>query len=289
MMYVLRRMAIPATALLTAFFLTAPASAQDRQAMVRVAHLSPDTTAVDVRVDGEPVGDLTGLPFEMVSPYRPLSAGTHNITIYASGDTSAPLFGADVDLREDGAYTVGVVGLVADGSLTSQVYEDDISPPAQGKTKLRVVHAVPDVAEVDISSSEGASLFTDLGFPNATKYVEVPAGTYTFEAKPAGEETVAFTIPNGTFSPGAVYSAFVIGQAASGKVEVLVAEYAGSPANKQDTALLPVLARPETIPVRSTSSIPLTGGIISPGLLALLAASVVVFLTLSATKLRRGT
>jgi len=177
------------------------ASAQEGEAMVRVAHPSPDT-AVDVYINDEPIDDPSSSPFKTVTDYAPLATGTQNIKIYASGDTSIPLLDADADLRGNAAYTVGVVGLAADSSFAPQIYEDDISPPARGKTRLRVIHAVTDLAEVDISSSEGTSLFTDLGLPNATGYVQVSAGTYAFEARPAGKGAVAFAVPDGTSSPG---------------------------------------------------------------------------------------
>jgi hypothetical protein len=212
--------------------------------------------------------------------------------IYASGDTSTPLLDADADLRENAGDTVGVVRLATDYSLAPQIYEDDyeddISPPARGKTRLRVIHAVPDVAEVDISSSEGTSLFTDLGFPNTTGYVQVLARTYTFEARPAGEEAVAFTIPDGTFSPGVVYSALVTGQAAAWKVELLITGYAGGATGKQKgTKLLPILANPEIIPLRRASSTPEPGRM-PPALLLLPVASIVVFLLFSAVRFRGG-
>jgi hypothetical protein len=275
-----------AALLVAVVLMAAPVSAQDREAMVRVAHLSSDTTAVDVHVNDEPVDGLTGLTYETVSPYLPVSEGTQNIKVYASGNTATPLAEGDVDLQGGAAYTVGAVGLTADGSLKIQVYEDDRSLPARDNAKLRVVHAVPDVAEVDVSASDGTSLFTDLGFPNATNYAEVPAGTYTLEARPAGGESVAFEIPDGAFSARTVYTAFVVGQAASGEIEVLVAEYAGDSAAEQGTAVLPVVARPEAVPLRDTSSsVPQTGG---PTLLLPMLAGVIALPALLAAWLHRG-
>lgn len=253
--------------LVALLLLEAPASAQDREALVRVAHLSPDTAAVDVHLNDEPVETLAGLPFQTVSPYLPIPDGRQNIKIYAAGDKSQPVIEADVDVRGGAAYTVGMVGLTADGTLAGQVYEDDLSPPDRGKTKLRVVHTVPDVAEIDVSTSGGPSIFTDLGFPNATSYAEVPAGTYTFEAKPAGEDEVAFEIPDGEFAEGTIYSAFVVGQAASGELDVLAAGYAGESAAEQSTGLLSVEAYPAAVPLRDTGTLAAETGGTPPALL----------------------
>ena len=38
-------------------------------------------------------------------------------------------------LESDNAYTIEAVGLVGDGSITGEVYQDDLTPPAQGNSK----------------------------------------------------------------------------------------------------------------------------------------------------------
>lgn len=256
-------------ALLTAVSIGGPAFAQGEEATVRVAHLSPDAPNVDVYVNDKPIRELAGIPFKAVTPYLPLSAGTSNVKIYASEDTSEPIIEADVDLQSGAAYTIGVVGLVEGESLTTQVYRDDNSLPEQGNAKLRAVHAVPDVAPVDISPQGGEPLFTDLGFPNATRYVEVPAGDYTLAAKATGTELAAFEIPQAPLPKGVVCSAFVVGLAENGTLEVIVAKDAGTSGESgemQQVASLNVV--PGAMP---TASAPETGGV-SPELLLRFAA-----------------
>jgi hypothetical protein len=110
---------------------------------VRVAHLAPDAPNVDVYVNGEPVPALQNVPYTTVSSYLPLPAGTQQVTVYAAGDTSTPVIDTPVVLTAGYAYTVAAVGLVADGSLTAQVYQDDLRAPSTGEAKVRVVHASP--------------------------------------------------------------------------------------------------------------------------------------------------
>lgn len=225
--------------------------------MVRVAHLSPDAPRVDVYINGEPDNALTNLSYKTISPYQPVPAATQNIKIYATGDTSQPLIEADVDLQGGESYTVGVVGLVENESFAAQLYEDDSSVPAAGNAKLRVIHAAPDVEIVDIAPTPQGSdpLFAQLGFPNATSYAEVPAQSYTLEANATGTSTSAFAIPGATLSPGVVYSAFVVGQAQSDTLEVVVATDAGASGASKATGSLDVV--PGTLP---TASMPETGG-----------------------------
>src|SRR5918993_3131227 len=180
---------------MTALALAAPALAQGAgQAQVRVAHLAPDAPNVDVYVNDEPV--LTNVAYTTISDYLSLPAGTKQVTIFATGDTSSPVIDTPVEVAAGGTYTVAAVGLVADESLTAQVYEDDLRAPSAGNAKVRVVHASPDVGPVDVVPRGGAPLVSSLTFPDASPYAEVPAGTYTLDVNAAGTEDTVLTVPD---------------------------------------------------------------------------------------------
>ena len=162
----IRRLFVLGLALLVALALAAPALAQGAgEAQVRVAHLAPDAPNVDVYVNGDPV--LTNVAYTTVSGYLSLPAGTQQVTVYATGDTTTPVIDVPVELAAGGAYTVAAVGLVADGSLTAQVYQDDLSSPSSGNAKVRVVHASPDAGPVDVVPRGGEELVAGLTFPEA--------------------------------------------------------------------------------------------------------------------------
>src|ERR671917_1050177 len=136
-----RRLLVLGLALAMALALAAPALAQAGEAQVRVAHLAPDAPNVDVYVDGEPV--LTDVAYTTISGYLPLPAGAQQVTVYAAGDTSSPVIDVPVEVAAGGAYTIAAVGLVADSSLTAQVYEDDLRAPPAGPANAGVVHRPP--------------------------------------------------------------------------------------------------------------------------------------------------
>jgi len=221
-----RRVFVLVLALLISLTLTVPALAQSGggQAQVRVAHLASDAPNVDVSVNGEPVAALQNVPFGTISPYLPLPAGSQQVTVYPAGDRSQPVIDAPVDLAPGAAYTVGAVGLVSDGSLRAQVYQDDLAPPAQGNSKVRVVHASPDAGPVDVVPAGGAPLVSGLRFPNASPYAQVPAGSYTLNVNAAGTNTTAISVPNATVASGGIYSAFAVGTAAAGNLDVIVVQ-----------------------------------------------------------------
>lgn len=215
------------TAALMMLALAAPAMAQEGDAMVRVAHLSSDAPNVDVYVNDEPV--LTDVPYGTVSDYLALPAGTQNVAVFAAGDTSEPVIEAPVEVMGGMAYTIAAIGLVGDGSLTAQVYEDDLSAPTEGNGKIRAVHASPDAGPVDIVPEGGDVLVPGLEYPNASPYAEVPAGSYTLNVNAAGTDQTAISA-DAAVEAGVIYSAFAVGTAADGTLDViLTVDSAGMP------------------------------------------------------------
>src|SRR5918995_1456999 len=231
-----RRLVLLGLALMTALALASPTFAQGGgQAQVRVAHLAPDAPNVDVYVNGDPV--LTDVAYTTVSEYLPLPAGTQQVTVYATGDTTSPVIDTPVELAAGGAYTVAAVGLVADDSLTAQVYEDDLRSPDSGNAKLRVVHASPDAGPVDIIPRGGQALVEGLTFPEASPYAEVPARSYTLDVNAAGTNKTALTVPDAKLASGGVYSAFAVGTVYADSLNVLlVQDNAGGSASASATA-----------------------------------------------------
>jgi hypothetical protein len=253
-----RRLVVLVLALMTALALVAPAFAQGTgQAQVRVAHLAPDAPNVDVYVNGDPV--LTDVPYTTVSDYLSLPAGTQQVTVYATGDTTSPAIDTPVQLAAGGAYTVAAVGLVADDSLTAQVYQDDLRDPASGNAKVRVVHASPDAGPVDVIPRGGQALVEGLTFPEASPYAEVPAGSYTLDVNAAGTKKTALTVPDASLASGGVYSAFAVGTTFADSLNVLlVQDNASGSASAGASASASASASSMTSPSASaTSSAPM--------------------------------
>ncbi len=252
---IIRRVLVLGLALLMALALATPALAQGSgEAQVRVAHLAPDAPNVDVYVNGEPV--LTDVPYTTVSDYLSLPAGTQQVTVYATGDTASPVIDAPVDIAAGGAYTVAAVGLVADGSLTAKVYEDDLRSPASGNAKVRVVHASPDAGPVDVVPRGGQALVSGLTFPEASPYAEVPAGTYTLDVNAAGTSKTALTVPDATLASGGVYSAFAVGTVFADSLNVLLVQDAAAGAGASASATASASAAATTPTASASASAP---------------------------------
>lgn len=182
------------------------AEAQD-SARVRVVHASPDAPAVDILVDGSAA--FTNVPFQSISDYAELPAGTYNVQVVPTGETEPVVIEADLDLAAGQDYTVVATGLLE--NIEPLVLEDNNGEPASGKAHVRFVHASPDAPAVDIAVAGGPVVFSDIAFQGTGTYTPVDAMSYDFEVRPAGSEDVALEVPGVALEAGNVYTVFAMG------------------------------------------------------------------------------
>lgn len=171
--------------------------------MIRVMHASPDAPPVDIYVDGKAV--LTNVPFFTLSGALSLPNGTYEVAITPAGAGLASAVFV-TDLTVENGYAGTVVALNTLSNLEVGLYDDDMSPVAAGKARVRVIHASPDAPAVDIKlAGTSTAVVSNAAFTDAAT-IEVPAGTYAFDITPAGASTVVFTTPSLRFESGWSYT-----------------------------------------------------------------------------------
>jgi hypothetical protein len=181
-------------------------------AQVRIVHGSPDAPAVDVLVDDKVV--LTGVAYKGASGYLAVPSGTRNFKVNAAG-TSTTVINANAAVSADANYTIIATNLLA--SIEPLVLVDDLTDPAGGKIKLRLVHGAPNVGQVDIYiTAPGADLaaatptLSAVPFKTASAYLEVAAGNYQVRITPTGTKTVAIDTGALTLAAGQIRTAIAV-------------------------------------------------------------------------------
>lgn len=191
----------------------------ESDACVNVIHASPDAPAVDVWVNGEVA--LNNVAFGDFSGWIALPAGEYQIQVSPTGTgAESAVIDATVTVDAGAAYHIAATGTVAE--IAAQVYPADVSMTADGSARIRVIHASPDAPAVDVAVTGGDVLVPNLEFPNASDFLDVPAGTYDLEVRAAGTTDVALPLPGVTIEAGVSYDIFAIGQLADGSLSVLV-------------------------------------------------------------------
>lgn len=176
---------------------------------IRLAHLSPDTPAVDVSLIGVDSADgfeLEDVGYGDVSGYARLPAGAYAVEMVPAGSPAGtdPVVSQVVEVSADRAYTATAAGLNAD--LTVTVLTDDLSAPSEGQARVRVIQASVSSDTVDVTTDTGTAIAEDVAFGTATDYTEVEPGRWTLE--------VDGTEQSGTvqvdLAPASVSSLFVL-------------------------------------------------------------------------------
>jgi hypothetical protein len=210
----LRRLgaAVAALAAMAAVTLSASPAAAAGDGYVRLAHLSPDTPAVDVylKSDSGAVKAQTfpGVAYGAMSEYLRLPAGTYSVAMRKAGADpgTKPVLTTQVTVENGGAYTVAGVGRYADLGL--RVLRDDLKLPQPEKSKVRIIQASVRAPVLDVGVNNGPVIADGVQFATTTAYREVKPGTWTVKVQPSNGGK-ASTLPC-TLGAGSVYSLLVL-------------------------------------------------------------------------------
>jgi Domain of unknown function (DUF4397) len=204
--------AVAATAAITAGQLTvgtaAASAATSQVGWIQLAHLSPNTPAVDVYLYsfGNPSAQLVlhHVAYGTVSPFEQIAAGDYTVAMRAAGASakSKPVLSTAVDVAAGHAYTVA--GMGPESGLRLQVIPDTLTTP-KGKALVRVIQA--SLQQNTITISAGATrLATSLKFSHVTGYRTVSPGAV--QVKAAGSsETATSTV---TFAAGSIHTLVIL-------------------------------------------------------------------------------
>jgi len=201
---------LSSTAATTAESAAVPAATSGQAGWLRLGHLSPDTKSVDVRVSavsgGSTLFELDGVGYGDVSDYRELPAGSYTVSMVPAGasGSSVPVISETVTIESGTATTVAAYGQTDD--LQVRAFDDDLTQPATGAARIRLIQASTLTPEVDVTTTQGDAIARDAKAGSATGYAEIPAGDWTLDLKGTGVADTAEV----SVSPGSVTTLFVL-------------------------------------------------------------------------------
>ena len=177
------------TALAAVTLFASPARAAGN-GYVRLAHLSPDTPAVDVYLkstaDAIKAQTFRGVGYGAMSQYLRLPVGMYQVAMRKAGAPAStkPVLTTEVGVENGAAYTVAGVGRFADLGL--RVLNDDLKLPDPGKSKVRVIQASVKAPVLDVAGTNGETIAEGVEFATTTPYQEVEPGRWSVQVQPTG-------------------------------------------------------------------------------------------------------
>ena len=177
---------------------------------LQVIHASPDAPAVDIVVDGGVL--VPGLAFPQATGFVEVPGSTYNVSVTVAGNPGAIAIGpVDLDLIPGVRYSVFAVGELA--AIEPLILTDDPRRVATN-AKVRIVHASPTAADVDIYvAAVGADInaenptLENIPFKANTGFLALPAGDYDVTVTPTGTKTAAIGPATISVSDGGIYTA----------------------------------------------------------------------------------
>jgi hypothetical protein len=160
-----------------------PAGVGDR-ALVRVAHLSSGSPAMDIAFDGEVVESLSQLYFPEFTGWVEVEAGTAEVTVQLSEDGTPTSEPTPVEF-EGGSYTtLLIIGTPQNETLQIQPVQEDYLPVPPNSVRINVFNAYPGIGALDFLNADGTVYIDTLGYPgffggnNGFNTFTLEAGTY---------------------------------------------------------------------------------------------------------------
>ncbi|MBA8792494.1 hypothetical protein FHX74_000088 [Friedmanniella endophytica] len=197
---------------------------------IRLTHLSPDTSDVNVTLtslaDSKATVKLRDVGYGDVSKYWKVPAGRYVAAMTPAGGSgsSKPVITQSVTVQNDYAYTVAAIGKNAD--LKGLVLNDDLRPPKSGQAKIRLIQASTNAPTVTVTAMGGPVLARDAAFGSATGYAAVRAGVWTVDLAPGSGSSAKSESVKVTARPGSV-NTIVLLNGANGQLATKVLQDAG--------------------------------------------------------------
>ncbi|GAL04409.1 hypothetical protein JCM19237_1081 [Photobacterium aphoticum] len=169
-------------------------------AKLRVTHASSDAPLVAVKLNGDVVDALAEVDYQQASPFLAVDSGTYDVAVDAllPADETLEVIAANLDLASDMQYDVFAVNNTA--SIEPVVLMRDDIFIGGNQVRVDVLHAHPDVSEVDIYLSTSDSITSEAPAISGLAFkvdspdlpVTLPSDTYRIRVTLAGQKEVVF-------------------------------------------------------------------------------------------------
>jgi hypothetical protein len=175
-------------------------------AQLKMVHAAPGTAAINALIDGAVT--LANLPYQDVSSYVPVAAGTHDVTVETVTSPGATIASAQPPFSSSTDASIVVTG--TPGAQTAVVLADNNLPGTSGSARLRFVNVAPGLGAVDVLVNF-ARRVSALGTNAASGYVELAEDIYAIDFDLAGTTNVVLNVPQVSVNAGGTYTLYVVG------------------------------------------------------------------------------
>ena len=174
---------------------------------IGIIHASPGTGSLDFVVDRQKVSSLT---YTQDLGYYTAYPGVREIGVVKK-DSSKFITSEKFTLKSGTFYSIFVIDTLKSTKLLA--LEDDLTAPAADKAKIRFVNLGTGSSALDLSIvGADTALVKNKAFKEYSKFASIaPNGSYNFQVKKAGTDSVKATLNAVKIEPGKIYTIWTKG------------------------------------------------------------------------------
>ncbi|MCD6063596.1 MAG: cell wall anchor protein [Flavipsychrobacter sp.] len=180
-------------------------------AKVKYTNACISTGALRVQVNDAPLQTVNSLTYLAGSAYVTVTPGTNVKHAFVIEDSNLPLASVNNDLAANNAYSVFATGTVT--SPSALVVNDDLTAPAAGNAKIRLVNLSPDNLSESVYVGQ-TKLDSNIMFKQATPFRVVAAGTYQIIVQDPANVPSSRTLSAQVLEAGKIYTLMITGTVA---------------------------------------------------------------------------
>jgi len=180
-----------------------------RVAFVRVVNAMPDGSAVDVFSTDRKI--FNEVKPGWVLPYREVPRGVTTFRARWTGHEKDSPLAENVEMLGHKEYsTIVLIPGADDKPVEMLVFDDHEWAPATGKSKVRVVHTIPAMSDIDVYS-QGKKLLGGVDFKDESRYVEMDPMAGDLELKRDDNQKLVATVSNLRLEANRAYTVLLVG------------------------------------------------------------------------------
>ncbi len=189
------------------------------QAMVRFVNATTQSKDLGFG-DATPFTDVGS---DDVTAYQTLPAERHDFKLFGKDSKTAALASNSEGLGSGKHYTV-VATMAKDGKVDLDPISDDLTPPAAGQAKVRVINLAPNMEDVDLyAGHEKTPLISGAGLNHATDYKDVAPSQAELTVRHGMSRKNSAPVKDLKLEAGKLYTILVF-QEKNGKLKVKTVE-----------------------------------------------------------------
>lgn len=177
-------------------------------ARVKYTNACISTGALRVQVNDVALQNVNSLTYLAGSAYVTVSPGTNVKHGFVIEDSNLPLASVNNDLAANNAYSVFATGTVTSPSAIA--IHDDLTAPAAGNAKIRLVNLSPDNLSESVYVGQ-TKLDSNVMFKQATPFRQVTAGTYQIIVQDPANVPSSRTLSAQVLEAGKIYTLMITG------------------------------------------------------------------------------